>query len=251
MDWKQSFIYVAACFIVLLLAGCTQSIQSIKSVLSQSPPERVLVKNYTLNERKFVAVGEQVVVHKDYYVVKRAAGKFIPSEDFSIAGRSFNISGKKNDSVPLQGVIEDEGMVCYLLPLNCQPGTICVSLLIDPDGHPTKKVVLVNNDRRLAAKPVDQDWLVITPAHIKFKLGFEEAVDKSVGFTNFELIYTGKNSQSMTFLYREYTPEDMVRAAYSQNLIYGVDSRIVKFRKIKLKIEKTTDEGIEYYVVED
>lgn len=250
MKSKQSLIYVVVTLLFCIFSvGCAQTIRPMASY--SYPAERVLIKNYTLNENKSVAVGEQVIVHKDYYAFKRVVNKFVPNQDFSIVARSWSLSGKKNGLIPVQGIAEYNGKEYYLLPLNNRPG-YGFSLLIDKDGSFSKKSTLVTPVYgQLKIIPREWDWVVVNPPDVKFTLAIEEVVDKSAGFTNFELIYTGKNNQSLTFLYREYTPEDMIRAAYSQNLVYSVDSTTIKFRKIKLKIDKVTDDGLEYTVVED
>lgn len=241
------------CLLVLCLLAVTGCSKTIKPMTTYSyPVERVLIKNYVLNEKKAIAAGDQVLVHKDYYAFKRVINKFTTNQDFSIVAREWSLSGKINELFPVQGIAEDNEKEYYLLQLNSAPGMLGFSLLIDKDGYFSKKAtILFPVYGTLKIAPREYPWVVINPPDVKFTLAFEEVVDKSAGFTNFELIYTGKNNQSLTFLYREYTPDDMIRAAYSQNLVYSVDSTTVKFRKIKIRIEKVTDEGIEYTVIED
>ena len=76
-------------------------------------------------------------------------------------------------------------------------------------------------------------------------------MDSTAGFTNFELIYTGRNAQSLTFLYREYTPNDMAKPAFYQTLTYSADSKTLRFKKIRLGIDEATDERLVYRVLED
>jgi len=210
-----------------------------------------MVKNYVLNLPKKVTVGEAVVVHKDYIVSKVTGNMLMASNDFYIDGREFgSIKGKKNDTVPLEGTIVEEGQEYYLIPLQQKPNSLSCSLMINRDGYYAKRMVM-HFPGKLEVVIV-KGWDAITPQDTRFTITEGEAVvDTTAGFTNFELIYTGKNSQSITFMYREYTPQDMIRAAYTQNLIYDVNSKSIRFRKIKIKVLYVTDDGIEYEVVED
>jgi hypothetical protein len=52
------------------------------------------------------------------------------------------------------------------------------------------------------------------PKNTKFKLVEEEKINVAGGFTNFEIIYTGKTGQSINLLYREYSPDNLARPAF-------------------------------------
>lgn len=237
-------------FLLIALSGCSQTIKPIVPHLSSA--ERILVKNYRINERMTASVGEQLIVHKDYYAFKRSVNKLIADNDFTITARSWSLSGKKNESLPLKGIAVYNSNDYYLLPLIHKSGDIEFYVLISHDGSVSNLgTISLPAYGTMKIYPNEYSWIDTNPKNVKFTLATDEVIDTQRGYTNFELIYTGKNNQSLTFLYREYTPDDLIRAAYSQNLVYSTDSKIIKFKKIKLKINKVTGDGIDYSVLED
>jgi hypothetical protein len=52
-------------------------------------------------------------------------------------------------------------------------------------------------------------------------------------------------------LYREYTPDNLARPAFYQNLTYPKDSSYVRFKQLKIKVNAVTNELIKYIVEED
>lgn len=88
-----------------------------------------------------------------------------------------------------------------------------------------------------------------SPASLKFIASKEEVID--VGFLNYELIYGGTDGKSITITYREYTSKDLARAAFSQNVVYEVGKKQIRFRDTVLQIHETTNEKIVFTVLSD
>jgi len=74
------------------------------------------------------------------------------------------------------------------------------------------------------------------------------SIDSSQGYTNFELVYTGLSSGVIRITYREYSPDDLARTAFFQDLTYNAGERSVRFRDLAIEILKATNEQIEYRV---
>ena len=220
--------------IALFLAfGCSQQIRPIPTY--SHPAERIFKKNYVLNERLFANVGDPVIVFKDYYAFKRTLNKLRASNDFRVTVNKWSISGKKGELFPAEGTVIDEGQLYYLLPLKASSHEMYYSLLINQDGYFSKKSALRLPIERDKVLPRAFGWISISPPDTKFSLVEEEVIDTTMaGFTNFEIIYTGKNDHSLTFQYREYTPQDVIRPAYSQNLTYNANAQFIRFKKIKI-----------------
>lgn len=64
-------------------------------------------------------------------------------------------------------------------------------------------------------------------------------------------MYSGTDGKSMRLVYREYTPDDMARAAFFQDVTYEQNSKIIQFRKIKISVHEATSQSIKYTVLED
>ena len=89
------------------------------------------------------------------------------------------------------------------------------------------------------------------PKNTRFEPVKEEKIDVRRGYINFEIIYSGITGQSINLLYREYTSDDIARVAFYQNLTYPMDAKTIRFKKIKIEVQKISNESIEYIVVED
>ena len=66
-----------------------------------------------------------------------------------------------------------------------------------------------------------------------------------------ELIYSGKNDISLNVTYREYTPDNLARTAFFQNITYQADAKQIRFKDFVIKIDDISNEKITYTVLED
>ncbi len=89
------------------------------------------------------------------------------------------------------------------------------------------------------------------PATARFIGTTVTKTDTTKGWKNFELVYSGVTKDSITLLYREYTPEDMARAAYSQNLVYPKESTAIRYRDIAITVIEASSERFRYVVKAD
>lgn len=56
---------------------------------------------------------------------------------------------------------------------------------------------------------------------------------------------------SINFLYRVYTSEDMARPAFYQNLTYPRNAKSIRFKSIKINLIDINEERVAYSVVEE
>ena len=91
----------------------------------------------------------------------------------------------------------------------------------------------------------------IDPKHTRFSTILIDEVVRNAAFTNFELMFSGGSEQSLHLLYREYTADDLIRPAFTQELSYPRDSEILMFRKLRIKIERSTPGSLDFVVLED
>jgi len=62
-------------------------------------------------------------------------------------------------------------------------------------------------------------------------------------------VYTGKGEDGLKLLYREFTPDDLARPAFYQELTYGSDAKVIRFRKLRIAVELADYEMIVYTVL--
>lgn len=79
----------------------------------------------------------------------------------------------------------------------------------------------------------------------------EKSVVKSKPFTNYEIVFNGSDGQAMRFTYREYSPDDLARTAFFQELSYPLTAKTIRFRKLLLDVLSINEQEITFVVRED
>lgn len=240
----KSPLKILILFSVLLVAqGCGKPV-----VLTKMPidSKHIFVKNYELKEKLSINVGDTVVRVKDYDVIIYHAKELTPDKDFNIgswAGDTY-LSGSAGTPITVVGSVKDKDKTYHLLP------SVAYGLLIP-----------INNNGLYeggsASRSGSQIYLKgtgiiqIAPKDTIFTPSKTEKVDSSAGYINYEIVFTGISSDSINLLYREYTPDDMARPAFYQNLTYPIGTEIVQFKKIKIRIDHIDQGSMTYAVLED
>jgi len=62
------------------------------------------------------------------------------------------------------------------------------------------------------------------------------------GMANYELLYGGKNDVSINATYREFTPDNLAREAFYQNIVYQPDAKQIRFNNILIEVHEATNE---------
>lgn len=71
------------------------------------------------------------------------------------------------------------------------------------------------------------------------------------GYINYEIVFTGKSSNQLNFVYREFSREDLAKQAFFQNLTYSAEERHIRFRNLLVRVDRVNNEGISYVVLQD
>ncbi len=231
---------VSLALLICGLLGCVQPVRPFAPTVVGT--EHVFQRNYELGKTQSVYVGEPVVKFKDYFVRRRQGRTMRPSVDFRVENFKA-ISARTDEEFPVTGSLTVDG-VDYVLIVPKSNATL--SILVDASGKPYRK--FLDNATRA--------WIVKTPHFEPSDVRFlsepgAETVDASAGFKNFELVYGGTDGKSFTLTYREYSPEDLIRPAFTQNLTYPVGSTAVRYRGTRLTVQEVTSEKITYTVLAD
>lgn len=231
--------------LVLIIGVFAYSCATIDPVRTNiSDRKRIVEKNYTLGETYSVFVGEPVVKQKDYYIIEKSTNKAIPSNDFIVKGPLGNeiAKGAANQPYSVIATTPVDGVNCFVLKIETSPTT---GLIINPDGSFSKRVIDIQ--QKVTSIPAAS----IYPELTHFTFATDKMVDMSSGYINYEIVYTGKSSDTINLLYREFTPDDLAKTAFYQNLTYSAKSDTVRFRKLKINIKEATNERLSYTVVSD
>lgn len=79
----------------------------------------------------------------------------------------------------------------------------------------------------------------------------QQEIQAESGYKNFEVIYSGISDTAMQFTYREFTPDNMARPAFFQDLTYSLGSKSLRFRGFKIQVLSASNESIRFIVEED
>jgi hypothetical protein len=231
----------------LFTGGCSQPVRPVSAAVAS---ERLFQRNYVLGQEATAYVGQAVVRSKDYMVRKRQGSHMRPSVTFRVRqALSGWIEGRADHNYPVRSELEKDGTIYRAVALR-EPTDGYTAVLVAPDGRPYQK---------LLAKIIGQEKAVLVagtalfdPGDVRFLPGVDEVVvDSTAGFTNYELLYGGTDGKSFTLTYREYTPHDLIKPAFTQTLTYEHSSNVVRFRDLKLQLHEVTSEQLKFSVIQD
>lgn len=234
---------------VIFIAGCGKAIHPVFS--EDLPPENVSEKNYKIGTEQEVHVGESIIRVKEYVQRNIATSSVTPTENFSIGDPSDPVmKGIVGEPINIAGIVEEKEQRYRLLP------TFHHQFLfpINESGQYLGGVAVRIIGGFYSGNEVSfrsTGSIGIHPNSVRFEPVTKRVVDKTKGYVNYEIIYTGIDSNSINLLYREYTVEDIARVAFYQNLTYPLGTKAIRFKNTKIQITKTDEEGIVYTVVED
>jgi len=243
-------------FVFLTLTGCAAYIRP--SMSRSSEPEHVFSKNYLLDNTQAAFVGDPIVKVKSYFVKRTTTPYVKATHDFTILNKKGqpiwqNLGGTKESQYNILGEVtlddEDFNLIVlreYKAPLGRDLNLV---LLINKDREGKKLAFM---DARNNSIPTNAYGEIKTePENLKFLPIQKEEIDVNAGYVNYELIYSGNDGKSIMITYREYTNDDIARAAFFQNLVYDSKSDTIRFRDIKIKVHDVSNEKIVYSVIED
>ena len=203
---------------------------------------RTFEKNYVINSENSAYVGEEIVKLKDYYVHKKQTNKVKASNDFTFASGAYG--GSKDDEFNVVGTTGISGVPHYVIVFPQYPEH---GVVIDRYGTVTGDLVRVSGRDTVYLYKFS-----VIPPNTKFTIVIKEEIDASKGgFVNFDIVYTGRDKDSIKFIYREYSPNDIAKPAFYQSLTYDIRSKFIRFRNLRIEVLDANDEKITYKVLED
>jgi hypothetical protein len=229
---------------ILFVSGCASVQAPSDSQIPTSAEERVVEKNYTVGLEKTTFVGDAMVRVKDYRVQKRTQSAMLPSSDFSIFFPLIGptVAVRADEPLPIVGTTQRDGSEFTLVRFPRSPP---ISFLITKDGRFEGSGLSPLGNARMGYT------YTLNPSTVTFRHASTTATAIEAGFVNFEIVYSGSTKDSIRLLYREYTPKDLARPAYSQELVYERGAPTIRFRSIVMRVSQASAEDIRFAVLED
>ena len=246
--------FLTSILIASLFAGCV-SITPPTQHLSELRTEES--KNYRLKEVYSVNVGEPVVVRKSYFYKEfESQDRAVVENDFRVVAKgalrpSLTYNGRKDEQLLVLGTTTVDKKSFRIISIGQLSDGTPVGILVSRDtGVATGKGVWRN--------PVTGAWqsnnlgVTLDPPDTSFKVVNRVEVDRSKPYENYEIIYTGRLGENVTFVYREYTPDNLAKPAFYQNLTYNLaGAKQIRFRKLQIEVAEASNEQIKLKVVSD
>lgn len=97
-----------------------------------------------------------------------------------------------------------------------------------------------------------KDKYISNPEKVYFERKIFDKKTKLIkGKTNFELIYSGIDGETINILYREFTNDNIARPSFFQNLTYSKKNNKIRFRDLIIRIDSVDNEKIVFTVLSD
>jgi len=212
---------------------------------------KIYAKTYSIGKQIIAYIGQPMVRWQEGWDTGKEYIVF--EDDFSLNFyykepplgnyRSCSIVGKKGYQSAILFLTEYEDKKYFIVDRECDSGT-WVGLLIGEDGKLNESII-ADAGHFIGYKLED---VTISPPTTHFEL--YSGPDMRGGLSR-ELIFGGVNNVSINVTYREYTPDDMARQAFFQNIIYQTSAEIIRFQDFKIKVHEVTNEKIVFTVIDD
>ncbi len=233
----RNLIFVIVMFFI---SGCSYTLQKYSPRLLES--EHIYKKNYEFNSYLTASVGDPIIQVRDYFLNKYGKNIMVPEQD--IKSGSFIFKKGTPYEIVYQTMVNNQ--IKYLL-MNPNYGVQRIFVVLE-DGIMNGENMVMNLYGTYVNMPFN---LTVNPPNAKLSFEKDVKVDTIKGYKNFELIYSGTDKESFHLTYREYSPDEIARVAFFQNLTYPKDAAVIRFQGIKIGIKSVTAESITYTVLED
>jgi len=239
--------YLLIIVIAIINTGCGSTINYNMTTKKIKVVEN---KNYTVNNKKTVYVGESMIKEKNYFIYEYSSSMMSPLNEYTMQSKSdITFRGDKSSTYEIMGttIIDDKKYTALYYNTHLPRKYESFKLLIDENNMLYNKVL--NGDMNIV-----MIWdFDITPKQVSFtptqNSQKQSDILKDKPYINYELIYSGINKDTIRLLYREYTVDDMARASFFQELTYPKNSNFIRFKKMKIKIHNVTGEQITFSVI--
>ncbi len=228
----KPFAYI---LLVAFIAGCT-SIPTVRRYVPATEVKSEKIQNYTLGEPRTAYVGEAIIEKGNLTYTEIAEGKYRALADvahiFSRGALYSAIFVDQNDgSIYVQG--NSNGPV--------------VGAKIDSSGRLLSSHMYYYNIGGW------QDHAMTDLGKVGAQIFEPTPTTRRYSPESFkvELLYLGKSGGDIRISYREYK-DDIARPAFYQELTYNLSqSDVIRYKSFRIKVSRSTNEEIEFVVVED
>ena len=228
------------------LTACA-SVQSVDT--SKSATEIVRDKNYQVGQALSASVGEPIIKVKDYVLTTNSADAFEATESGQVRGGPVVIRLTATQRLPVVGTSEEGGKTYRVVR------TDSFGLLVDENGIVQDRVINGYGIRNIYGQATPLVKMLyrfkVTPETLRLSPIKNTSTSADGTNTNFEIIFNGIDGQAAHFQYREFSPDDLAREAFYQELTYPLSTKSIRFKKLIIEVTSIDAGHIDYRVVSD
>jgi hypothetical protein len=236
--------------ILALCVGCATLALDVKPIGDDGENHKIVyAKNYIIGKPMTVYIGQSMIIWREGFV--ESGQKYIVFDDdftfkfqyrpIPFPPRNCTIAGVKGFESNIQSIAEYNGKKYYIVEYeNVDCPTF--GLLIREDG--TLKESLV----AMGSRGYELDDVKLSPPTAHFTMYTKPNMHNG---TTRELLFGGVNNDSINIAYREHSPDNLARQAFTQNLIYETKTETIRFRDFKIKVDEVSNEKIVFTVIDD
>ncbi|KAF0159594.1 MAG: hypothetical protein FD159_339 [Syntrophaceae bacterium] len=257
---------------VLLLTSCAAGSWISKNPQQLHKPEKrsktgtidrlFYEKNYKIGEKITAFVGQEIIRVKSFNEKTAIFSSVKNVEKIARSKKSMDIHAKYNWT---DYHIKSEANKEYQIDKTINIGTQRFNLIELNDDKRSKWGILIDDEGAVYNKAIYSIYheLLFYPSYISvspvvFEISKkvegeaeEREIEGIIPGMSMELIYSGKNDVSLNATYKEYTPDNMARPAFFQNITYRADVQQLRFKNFVIKLHDVSNEKITYTVLED
>lgn len=189
-----------------------------------------------------------MIKFQDFWLKTTESSVATPDRTVNLKGGLVDVTLVAGQRYPVRGRMSFDGLDYVVVGTTDNPIGY-QAVLVKPDGTLHNRVAVAGP--ALSGLVVVVYTLTISDPSTKMVRETSQSVETSKGYENFELLYTGTNSNGLNLTYREFSPDGLARVAFFQNLTYEAGARIIAFKKYRIAVEHASSESITFTVLAD
>lgn len=241
--FRKLFVRTFVCTAVFAAAGCA----SIEPMPEETTVYRsVAEKTYVTGAIADAFVGNDIIRVRHFVLAQVDSNQVEAISDFVVEGPVWSHRFHKGDVFPLAGTVEYDGARYTVAKVDAEFG-----VLLDAGGHIHHKIVC-NLGEHSAGRPGFNvfSYDAQPPGSVLLRKKNSMIVDKAE-YENYRLVFSGTTSDAIRLTYLEYPDAESREAPASQDLIYPIGSRTIRFRTFVVNVVEVTPEHLRYRIAED
>jgi hypothetical protein len=211
---------------------------------------RQFVKNYTIGQQITVNVGDPMIKFQDYELKLETIESPVvtPERTVNLRGGVVNITLTAGQKYPVRGRMLVNGIDYVVVGTTDHPVHFR-AVLVKPDGTLHNRVAFYNPN--LGGLQLVFYTFTLSDPSTRIIRDTTQNVKSTKGYQNFEILYSGINTNGLNLTYREFSPDGLARVAFFQNLSYEANAKTITFKSYRIAIERASSEAITFTVLAD